>query len=284
MYKNLIGFTLTGMYNYFEIKESSLFKDIRLFEGGTVYNNEWEDGQEIPPINKTTLVNYIMEEGSDLYTRRVNPDRFKAMVESFFDAQYNNMRMIWIALNMNYNPIDNYDRHEYILDEYDSSNKRTDSTHYKDTNDLTLKGKEKVTETPQGFESVTNSYTGKQTTTNTTSAMNSSTYAPHDKSEVEFPVQTSKTEFDSSRKTEVETEYSSSNSTRKNEGVFEHIYLDGYDLNEHLGDDTRKIWAHGNIGTKETSAIIENEIKLRQFNFYLYFARCFSSELLLEVY
>ena len=283
MYKNLIGFTLTGMYNYFDIKESPLFHNIRLFEVGTVYANEWEEGQVIPPINKTTMVNYIMEEGSDLYTRRVNPDRFKTMVESFFDAQYNNLRMIWIALNMNYNPIDNYDRHEYILDEYNSSNKRTDSTHYKDTNDLTLKGKEKVTETPSGKENVKNTFTGKQTTTNTISAMNSSNYAPRDKSEVDFPTQDSETSF-TNRKTEVETEYGSSNSKRENNGVFEHIYLDGNDLNEHLGDDTRKIWAHGNIGVEKTSSIIKAEIEMREFNFYLYVARQFSKELLLEVY
>lgn len=284
MYKQLIGFTLTGMYNYFQIKESPLFNNITLFEGGTVYNNEWEDGQVIPPIDKQVMIDYIMEEGCDLYTKRVNPDRFKTMCENFFKAQYNNFRMIWIALNMNYNPIDNYDRHEYILDEYNSSTKRTDSTHYRDTNDLELKGKEKTVETPKGFETVTNTITGKQITTNKVSAMNDIDYAPHDYSEVEFPVNETKTEYDNTRKNETEIEYGSSNSKRENNGTFEHIYLDGNDLNEHLGDDTRKIWSHGNIGIEKTSSIIKAELELRQFNFYTYVARTFTNELLLEVY
>ncbi len=284
MYKQLQGFTLTGMYNYFQITESPLFKDIKLFEGGVVFNNEWEDGQEIPPIDKDIVIDYIMEEGCDLYTRRLNPDRFKLLVNDFFNAQYNNFRMMWIALNMNYNPIDNYDRHEYILDEYNSSTKRTDSTHYKDTNDLTLKGKEKTTETPSGKDKIEVDYDDKQTTENKVSAENDSGYAPHDKTEVDLPKQTTTTSFENNRKTEVEIEYGSSNTTRKNEGEFEHIYLDGNDLNEHLGDDTKKIWAHGNIGVKETSEIIANELKLRQFNFYNYIARCFAHELLLEVY
>ena len=284
MYKNLQGFTLTGMYNYFNIVEHPLFENIRLFEGGTVYNNEWEDGQEIPAIDKAVLVDCILEEGCDLFTYRNIPDRFKIMVNRFFDANYNNFRMMWIALNMNYNPIDNYDRHEYILDEYNSSTKRTDSTHYKDTNDTTYKGKEKTTVTPTGKEKVSQKYESNQITTNMVSAENQSDFINADKSTVALPDNYTETEFTNSRKTETETEYGSSNSNRKDESEFEHIYLDGNDLNEHLGDDTKKIWAHGNIGVEKTSSIIKAELELRQFNFYTYVARLFAKDLLMEVY
>ena len=53
---------------------------------------------------------------------------------------------------------------------------------------------------------------------------------------------------------------------------------------EHLGDDTKKIWAHGNIGVEKTSSIIKAEIEMRQFNFYEMVSKLFSKKLLLEIY
>ena len=278
---NLAGFTLAGMYNYFEIIESPLFEDIDLFEGGYVYcDANWEEPQEIPAIDKDVLVDYILEGCGELQCWRQNPSRFKVMTERFFSANYNNFRMMWIALNMNYNPIDNYDRHEYILDTFGSSHKRTDSTHYRDTNDIDIVGKEKTTDTPTGSETTTNKYDNHQITENKISADNSSGYQEDNKSDVTMADTTTKLSFTDNRKTVSELEYTN----RANNGTFEHIYLDGNDLNEHLGNDTKKIWAHGNIGTKETSAIIENELKLRQFNFYEYVARLFEAKLMMEVY
>ena len=280
MYR-LSGFTLSGMYNYFNIIEEPLFKDIDLFEGGTVYCDEnWETPQEIPAINKNVLVDYILEGCGELQCWRQNPDRFKLMSERFFTANYNNFRMMWIALNMNYNPIDNYDRHEYILDDYHSKHKRTDTTHYKDTNDVDILGLERNTETPSGSETTTNKFDNHQITENTISADNSSGYQSDNKSDVTMADTTTKLTYDQGRQTVNELQYFD----RANNGTFEHIYLDGNDLNEHLGDDTRKIWAHGNIGVKETSEIIQNELKLRQFNFYNYVARLYEKELMMEVY
>lgn len=278
---NLAGFTLAGMYNYFEIIEEPLFKNIELFSGGDVYCDEnWETPQHIDGIDKNTLVDYILEGCGELQCWRQNPSRFKTMTERFFKSNYNNFRMMWIALNMNYNPIDNYDRHEYILDDYNSSTKRTDSTHYKDTNDVDILGLERNTETPSGSETTTNKYDNHQTTENTISADNTGGYQADNKSEVTLADTTTKLNYDQGRQTVNELQYFD----RANNTTFEHLYLDGNDLNEHLGDDTKKIWAHGNIGTKETSAIIQNELKLRQFNFYEYVARLFESKMMLEVY
>lgn len=277
---NIYGFSLTGMKHYFDLVNEPLFKDIILFQGGVVYNNEWEDGQEIPPIDKDTLVNYIMEYNNSLFPVRQIPEQFKANVNYFFKANYNNFRMMWIALNMNYNPIDNYDRHEYILDEYDSSTKRTDSTHYKDKNDLKYEGVETRTNTPSGKESVKTEFTGNDEVENKISADNTSSYDPHTQTITTHPTQTNTTEFTNNRKTEDKLEFTN----RHDNNLFEHIYLDGNDLNEHLGNDTRKIWAHGNIGAEKTSSIIKAELEMRQFDFYEYVANLFSKKLLLEVY
>ena len=277
---NQYGFTLYGVNNYFELTEEPLFQNIELFQGGTVFNNEWEDGQVIPAIDKNVLINQIMEDNGDLLCFRQIPDQFKRNVNMFFKSYYQQFKVVWIALNMNYNPIDNYDRHEYILDEYNSNNKRTDKTHYKDTNDLEKLGTETSTNTPSGKDFNKITYTGKEIQTNMISADNATGFQNDTKTELEKPtLEQHENSFENRQTTDV-----LSFGNRKDKGTFEHIYLDGYDLNEHLGEDTTKIWAHGNVGTTMTSQIIKNEIELRQFNFYEWVSRLFSKKLLLEIY
>ena len=276
------GITLEGMYNYFDIIHEPLFENITLFEGGTVYNNEWEEGQIIPAINKDLIIDYIMEYNNGLACYRQIPNRFKLMVENFFKSNYQAFKMIWLAINLDYNPIDNYDRKEYHLNEYNSNNKRTDSTQYKNVDTKEYKGSETDTNTPTGKEQHQTSYTGNEIHTNTMSADNSNTWVNDTKNDIERPTETNTTEFLNNRKTTDVHEFSND---RKDIDTFEHFYLSGYDLNEHLGDDTLKIWAHGNIGTKETSEIWLNEVKARaSFNFYEMVSKKFAESLLLQIY
>jgi hypothetical protein len=277
---NIQGFTLEGVYNYFEKKEQPLFENISLFQGGTVFNNEWEDGEVIPPINKDLVVDYIMENNNGLLCYRQNPDRFKHMVENFFESNYQAFKVIWLAINLSYNPIDNYDRKEYHLNEYNSSNTRTDTTRYKNTDDTNYLGVENESVTPSGTESVATSYNGNEITTNTLSADNNENWSNDTKSEVNRPTETSTTSF-SSRTTDTEKSFTN----RWDKGTFEHIYISGNDLTEHGGDDTLKVWSHGNIGVAKTSEIWTDEVKARlSFNFYEMVAKKFAQALLLEIY
>lgn len=276
------GITLEGMYNYFDVIHEPLFENITLFQGGTVYNNEWEDGQIIPPINKNVLVDYIMEYNNGLTCYRQIPTRFKAMVENFFSSNYQAFKMIWLAINLDYNPIDNYDRKEYHLNEYDSSNRRTDTTNYKNKDTKEFKGYEMDTNTPVGTEQNQTVYTGNETHTNTMSADNSENWVNDSKTDITKPTETTTKSFLNQRKTTDKHEYSND---RKDIDTFEHFYVSGNDLNEHLGEDTLRIWAHGNIGTKETSEIWLNEVKARMsFNFYEMVAKKFAESLLLQIY
>ena len=275
---NLYGFSLIGMKHYFDLTNEPLFENIELFPGGIVYNNEWEEGQEIPPIDKDCIINYIMENNGSLFPLRQIPDQFKYNVETFFKANYNQFRMMWIALNMDYNPIDNYDKKEYILDEYDSLNRRTDSTRYKETNDTDIVGIEKNTETPTGTEQVERSFDNDIVTTNELSADNGG-WDDDSRTSVNNPKETNKTSF-TNRKTENELQYLD----RANNTTFEHQYISGNDLNEHQGSDTHKSWIHGNAGTTMTADIIAKDLQMREFDFYEYIAKLFSKRLLVEVY
>ena len=279
---NLAGITLEGMYDYFNTIHEPLFENIKLFEGGIVYNNEWESGQEIPPINKTVLIDYIMEYNNGLMCYRQIPNRFKLMVENFFESNYQAFKMIWLAINLDYNPIDNYDRKEYHLNEYNSSNKRTDSTNYKNTDTKEFIGFETDTNTPTGKEKNEISFSDDEIHTNYMSADNENDWVKDTKNEINKPTETHTTSFEEQRQTVDKHEFSND---RKDIDTFEHFYVSGNDLNEHLGDDTLKIWSHGNIGIKETSEIWLNEVRARlSFNFYETVAKKFAESLLLQIY
>lgn len=279
---NIQGITLEGMYNYFELIEEPLFKDIHLFEGGTVYNNEWEEGQIIPPINKNIVIDYIMEYNNGLTCYRQIPDRFKQMVNNFFESNYQAFKMIWLAINLDYNPIDNYDRKEYHLNEYDSSTRRTDTTNYKNTDTKEYKGYELDTNTPTGSEQNQTTFSGNEERVNQMSADNNENWSNDTKETITKPTITDTKSFTNSRKTTDKHEFSND---RKDIDTFEHFYVSGNDLNEHLGDDTLKIWSHGNIGVAKTSEIWLDECKARaSFNFYELVSKKFAESLLLEIF
>lgn len=278
---NQAGFTLFGIYNFFENSEENtpLFNNIELYSGGVVYSNEFEDGYTIPAINKADLIEEIIEECGDLLTIRQNPFRFKRMVEQFFSTNKHNFDRIWISLNMDYSPIDNYDRHEYINNEYDSLMTNTDSKKIKEHTEFTPTGSEVTTIAFAGGEKTKNTTDTNQTITEEISAENSGSYQPDKKTTTSPEETTSETTFQN-RKDESQLSYQN----RKDDTTTIREILDGDSKDKHSGNDYTTIWAHGNVGVKETSEIVKNEIELRKFNFYSYIAELFSQKLLLEIY
>lgn len=305
---NIAGFTLNGIYNYFEKtsedgENTPLFNDIELYQGGTVYSNEFEDGFEIPPMNKEDLIDEIMENSGELLTYRQNPFRFKRMVNQFFAINKHNFERIWISLWMDYSPIDNYDRHEYHNNEYDSimtnedSKVRRDNTIFNPSgseSDLTeFHGSEKTVETPTGDETIKRTTNTDESVTEQVAADNSSSWENSTKTTTS-PAETTETHgFSQTRKTTTDFEYQngrfdetthSFSSDRQDESTTISQVTSGDTKDIHSGNDYLTIWAHGNIGVAKTSEIIEDEIRLRAFNFYEYVAEKFEEKLLIRIY
>ena len=104
--------TLWGFYNY---TDKELFKDIRLPEG----------------IDKEELVNLIMIECGDLFPYYQQPTYLKMQIDNFFNRKYDGFSKMVEALNMEYNPIENYDRMEEWNDGFEEHVEGTasDETH-----------------------------------------------------------------------------------------------------------------------------------------------------------
>lgn len=76
------------------------------------------NGLQIPaPMNKNIMINYIIEECSDLEVAITNPETLKVMIESWSLARLHSWSRLYESTVQEYNMIHNYDRHEDWSDE-----------------------------------------------------------------------------------------------------------------------------------------------------------------------
>lgn len=280
---NQAGITLAGMYNYFDKIENPLFENISVFEGGEYFD------QNIPAINKEILIGQIMEDNGDLLTYRQIPDRFKLMVENFFEKNESNFAKMWIALNMDFNPIFNYDRYEDATDKdtYNSATEREGSETTKVDNS-TGGFKEKTTpaETTTKFQNLSEEsngvkYTGVSADNAGSSGVTTAgNYAP----------QSMEVDTVTPNKTTIEVDTSGETSF---EGVGYTVNTYGKNINQsdprkdkHTGYDENKHDAHiyGNVGVTTSTKMIEEILSLYEFNMYNYISDLFAKELLFLIY
>ena len=291
MYKNIQGFSLAGVDHYFKLAKENgdvskeLFEDIELFEGGEFYD------QDIDPIDNEILIDEIIERFGELVTYRQIPERFKKMSDNFFKKNYKNFAKMQIALQMDFNPIYNYDRYEDGLDT------RTDSTNYKDKRTITPEGsetlttdqlgKEKTKDTPHGSTVVkTEQGTNSGATTTQVSAFDSpNTWDNSQKVTTEIPEQKQTTSYGDNTYNETELSFDNRQTTtttsfdeRVTHDDLEHEYLNGNDKNEHD-------WhIFGNIGVVTSTAMIKEVLSLYDFDIYSYIADKYAHELLIMIY
>ena len=280
---NQAGITLAGMYNYFDKIESPLFENISVFEGGEFYE------QEIPAIDKELLIDQIMEDNADLLTYRQIPDRFKKMVENFFEKNESNFAKMWIALNMDFNPIFNYDRYEDAKDKdtYNSATEKEGSETTKlDNSTGAYKEKTTPAETTTKFSNLSEEsngvkYTGVSADNAGASGVTTAgNYSP----------QTMEVDTVTPNKTTVEVDTSGETSF---EGVGYTVNTYGKNINasdprkdKHTGYDERQHDAHifGNVGVTTSTKMIEEILSLYEFNMYNYISDLFAKELLFLIY
>lgn len=84
--------TLYGMYQY----DHTLFDGVTLPEG----------------MNKDLMVNQIIRQSGDLFPYYQVPPQVKLAVTEWFTRRKPNFEKLWDGFTAEYNPIENYDRHE----------------------------------------------------------------------------------------------------------------------------------------------------------------------------
>lgn len=112
--------TLYGMYQF----------DPTLFDGVTL-----PDG-----MDKTLMVNQIIRQCGDLFPYYQVPPEVKAAITEWFIRRRDNFAKLWQGFTAEYNPIENYDRHEDSTETPDITHTLENSGKDTSTNEAEVQG------------------------------------------------------------------------------------------------------------------------------------------------
>lgn len=258
------------------------------------------DGVILPEdYDRDALLAEIMSRSGELYTYHQVPYVLKENIRLWFSRNFLNFDRMMAALMAEYNPIENYDRHEdwtrtpNLTDEAKHTGSDsveasgTDSTEASGSDTDTLSGNDTTT---RGYNNYNESSTrtGDDTTERTVSAFDSGTYQPAEKNVETFgSIKDSKditgSYDDSTDYGKVDTmDYGRKDETtygRKDETTFNSTMTD-----RHTGTEKYTSRIHGNIGVTTSQQMIQSELELRKFDIYEEIAGRFEHEFLVQVY
>ena len=225
---------------------------------------EWQDidlwsGVSVPTgINKDLMINYIIKECGLLEPIYAEPELLKAQITMWSAANQWTFQHLLNIINSEYSPIENV---------YENRTETTTRDLAEDVNtssDRTMQNQESLTH----GENITRNLTGSETNENTVSAYNTSTYQPDRASE-------------GSQSENETTAHSGQDVTQSNIGENK---VDAVDRDE-IENTTYEVFRHGNIGVTTNQQMINEELDLlERFNLYLWIARKFRNELMIELF
>lgn len=241
--------TLIGLYNFYESKNKDLFEKLTFPEG----------------IDRDTVISNILLRGGEFEVIYSDPE-FIYNSCSVFTIKWKRTFEKWLnALNTEYDPLYNYDRHEEWTDTgTESKNGSTSDTESRsDSMNTSITRNRSVTDT------TTN--TGSETNENKKSAFDSSDYSPYTKDEISSTNSTtgSTTTSDTDNGTDTnngKTERSGSTSENRNTG------------GTHTGH------LYGNIGVTTSQQMLQAELNIARWNLYEHIADLFLSEYVIPIY
>lgn len=120
--------TLYGMYKY----DPTLFDGVILPDG----------------MDKTIMVNQIIRQSGDLFPYYQVPPEVKSAITEWFTRRKDNFAKLWQGFTAEYNPIENYDRHEDSTETPDITHTLTNSGEDASTNEADVQGYNATDYTP----------------------------------------------------------------------------------------------------------------------------------------
>lgn len=200
-------------------------------------------------MSEETMGDYIYMYAGENETRYSDPDILERLVHTWFSSRKTDFQYMWDALHAEYNPIENYDRHDDFTEEIDSTTNR--ESNVKTTQEGEANTEDSSTTTPGRI------------TEEQVSAFDSGSYQP------------AKKIAESGTESSEGTSHGTNNSTTTGEGTEKSVL-------DHTKKNTGR--SHGNIGVTTNQQMIESELQLRRFNLYKTIALEFEDEFTIPVY
>ena len=241
--------TLLSFYEWLKWEESDLFTELTLPEG----------------IDKDILTNNILIRGGEFEVVFSDPHFMQKAIGNWGKKWYRTFEK-WIdALNIEYNPLENYDRME---DYTDTTNRGLTSSGRKDSgNTRTFDNEDK--ETLDRTDELTHDTT--QENEHTVSAYDSSTYQPADKNV---------TDMDGT-----ETTTHTGTDTFNHTGTITDEYGEGVSGSEKENTTAKHTGRlHGNIGVTTSQQMLEAELDVAKWNIYEHITDIFLEEFIIPIY
>lgn len=241
---------------------SAKITTVGFYQYMNAYNNDLFGLLNLPPgIDKDTLVNNIMLRGGEFEVVYSNPDFYKSAIGLWSNKHYRTFEK-WInALNIDYNPLENYDR----MEEWSDSGSRINTGTVSDSGERKNTGTQSTETT--GNDNFTGS--GNNTSSDEISAYNSNSFQ-NDK----------KNTTNSSNSSETNT---TTNSTRTDNLTESNSNTRTDNLSEKT-NSSRKGRAHGNIGVTTSQQMLQSELDIAKWNIYEQITDLFLSEFCIMVY
>jgi len=226
--------------------------------GMYMYDSTLFDEMEIPTkLNRDTLIANILQRSAPFELLLTDFNFLKVSIKLWSAKNIDNWNKVIDALDMDYNPIENYDRIENWSDS--ASESESESTSASEL--LSTSESENVSESSS--DSMYNSLTS----TNDVSAYDTVDYRPNERN-------VNDTRGNNS---------SASNQKRDNLGRHDRNSLENHNRGlDRL--DTHGGRIHGNIGVMTTQNMLLQEYELRQLNMYDEIAKSFCKEFCLLIY
>lgn len=261
--------TLIGLYNY----DDSLFDDITLPSD----------------IDSDLTVDAILHRGGQFEVIYPEYDFLKSSITSWFKRHYRTFDKWITALNIEYDPLNNYDRYEESTDNRAYSDNEAGSHSQENSHNEagSTQGSENTSSTQKAnsASSTDGTTTGTQgnTVTNTVSAFDSNTFQNKDQQSTSGSdsSSTSGNTVTNNLTDESGERSSQTNDTRKSKdssNINNSINKNGIDKNQHSAH------LYGNIGVTTSQQMLQSELDIARFNIYNEIAELFIDDFCILVY
>lgn len=249
--------TLIGFYKLFDSMGDDLFKYLNLPDG----------------IEKDILTDNILLKGGEFEVIFSDPEFLQLAIKSW-SGKWNRTFTKWIeALNIEYSPLENYDR----IEEWNERSESNSSESGTQTGTVTDSGSNTGTVKDVGSSSGSDSTTGTSSgnTNNKISAFNSS--ALENDSQSSNSATNSNSSETSASTTNTRTDNLLSTNTRTDD-------LSTSNDREGSISSTKSGRTHGNVGVTTSQQMLESELNIAAWNIYEHITDIFLSEFVIPIY
>lgn len=256
------------------------------------------DGLNVPQgMNKSLLVDQILMDTANLEVMYPNPVFLQGAIGNWSDRNQGVWAKLAATLNLEYNPIHNYDRTEEWVDDetrnLTGNEKETRNITGSDTETRNLKSSEMETRNLKMYSNVDSDVTsdttseGTSNTATNVSGYNNDALVPRE--EVDGKTTANDNVHGVTTTTNNTTDTGTVGTDGTNTGTVDHKRTDNdvRDLNKtdlETKKNNRTGRAFGNIGVTTTQQMIESEREVSKFNIYDYITGDFINRFCLEVY